>query len=317
MTIASKLRKIYDYYRFRPDSIIIEPTNKCNLTCTVCFRSLPEREPVPEGLMDIALFEDILAKCKGSVNTVSLYFRGESLLHPQIVRFIELCKANEFLVSLSTNGLLLGPDLMEQLICAGLDKITIDYDEIIGGDYAAIRNTDKAAVVLEKILMLNALKKKLQRRSPEIIIKAVNRGHDPETIAAFIKRLEGAGIAGKAQVSDCFPWPNGRMRPELPHRLRSRPKVCDMFYQEITVTYQGNILACSYDYREDFVIGHISDYRSVADVYREPSYRLFKKRLLLKRYGEQSPCTTCMMPLLGLVEEEFALNTLSGSMYDA
>lgn len=313
MSFASKFKKIYNYYNFKPENIIIEPTNKCNLACPVCFRSIPAETYIPEGFMNLEIFNEILTKSKENVKNISLYFRGEPLLHPEIIRFVELCKEHKFAVNISTNGLLLNKDLMEKIIRTGLDRITIDYDDISGNDYETIRNVKNAEVVLKKILTFDALKESLRSDFPEIVIKALNLGNRPKKIKTYIKRLEDTGIVGKAQISDCFPWPTGKIKPDFPYQLTSSPRVCDMYYQGITITYKGNILACSYDYREDYSIGNIRDFNSVAEVYKETSYCLFRRRLLFKAYQKQKPCSNCLLPILGLSEGEYALNTLMGS----
>lgn len=310
MSLSNKLRKLYDYYHFHSENLIIEPTNKCNLACAVCFRSIPSETGASEGLMDVSLFKEILAKSKSSIKNISLYFRGEPLLHPDIIRFIELIKGHRFSANLSTNGLLLNEGLMEGIIRARLDKIAIDYDYISDNDYEVIRSARKADVVLEKIIAFNALKKNLQCDSPEIVVKAIDRGHGQKKINAYVQRLEDIGIVGKAQVSDCFPWPNIKIQPEFPYHVTPRPKVCGMYYQGLTITYQGNILPCSYDYREDYSVGNIADFGSVAEIYKDASYRSFRRRLLFKKYQRQKPCNACLFPLMSLAEKEFPLNTM-------
>jgi len=99
--------------------------------------------------------------------------------------------------------------------------------------------------------------------------------------------------------------------------LTSRARVCDMYYQGITITYQGDIVICSYDYRADYSMGNIREFKSVAAIYKDARYRSFRRRLLFKQYQKQRPCNTCLLPILGLREGEHALNTMTGSMYDA
>lgn len=312
MPLTGKLRKLYDYFFFRSGSLIIEPTNKCNLSCPVCFHSRCSGTLVPEGFMEPALFDEILAKCAGSVKSISLHFRGEPLLHPGLAAFIALCKQRSFHVCVTTNGTLLDEGLMKELVMAGLDRLTIDYDDIAENDYEAIRGVKGAGAILEKIAALQALKDRLGRSSPEIVVKALNRGHEIKAVAAYLKRLRQRGISGKAEISDCFPWPNMKMNVDFPCAPAARPRVCGMFYQPLALTWQGTILPCSYDYAQEGSLGNIRDFKNLGEVYGLPAYRAFRRRLLLKQYDKQAPCRACLLPVLRLTERQYPLNQPAG-----
>lgn len=300
--------KALDYFRFRPRRLIVEPTNRCNMACSVCFRSPPTDSLRPEGLLSPALFDEILTKCGDTVDQISLYFRGEPLLHPGLAGLVERCRDRGIGAQISTNGWLLDAGTSERLVRAGLDAITVNYDAIADGDYGVIRGPGAPGGILDRLLGLQAVKRALGSTTPAISVKALNRGHAPSVIAAFLTRLEATGLEAEVQIGDCFPWPGRAPHPAFPHALWSSPRMCCMYYQPVTITWDGVVVPCSYDVREEFTLGRIGDWATVADIYRSAAHRAFRRRILFKRFKESRPCAGCLLPLLGLEEGRHRIN---------
>ena len=106
-----------------PRALQIEPTNHCNLKCTMCPHSEMTRK---KGFMDIDLWEKILENWKGkglqmstnhmlfnnncklnSFGSIKLFFMGEPLLHPKIDLFIKSAKKTGCEIDTQTNEFLL------------------------------------------------------------------------------------------------------------------------------------------------------------------------------------------------------------------
>lgn len=300
--ILKKFEKIYDYYFFKSKNIIIEPTNKCNLACSVCYKSLASINSNASGLMEYELFEDILKKAQTTIKSVFLYFRGEFLLHPDIIRFIELCKSYKYGVCVATNGLLLNEEIIKKIILAGLDKIIINYDAISNNDYEIIRGIKKSDIVLNNIVKFNKIKRSLNSPYPNITIKSLNLGHKPGLIHGYVKRLDELGLKGEVCISDYFPWPDMKLLSKFKVRLFPRPRVCPMYYQGLTITYNGNVLPCSYDYMEKYSLGNIRNYNSILNIYKSKGYKDFRRLLLFKKYQTATPCKECLIPIMAIYE---------------
>ncbi|MFH1369029.1 MAG: radical SAM protein [Elusimicrobiota bacterium] len=308
MSIKQKFEKIYDYFRFKSDTLIIEPTNKCNLACPICYKSFPEKNITAEGFMSRELLESILNKAGKRIKNVCLYFRGESLLHPDIAGFTKLCKSRGLFTSITTNGLLLNEKLAGEIIDAGLDKLIVDYDGISPDDYKMIRNSDKGEQVLKNILALDALKKKLNKKTPELYIKALDIVRNKKATDGFIDRLKKLNITGNVIISNYFPWPDIKLLGNFKVHLLPKPKVCPMYYQGLSITYSGNVIPCSYDYMEDISLGNINDYRSIDEIYAHKAYKSFRRTILFKKYDKLKACRKCLIPILFIFESTFSLN---------
>lgn len=82
--------------------IYVEITNVCNLTCDFC----PQTKRTAE-FMDDETFAKILDQIKEHTDSIYLHVKGEPLLHPDLGRFLDLCKGKGFQVNITTNGTLI------------------------------------------------------------------------------------------------------------------------------------------------------------------------------------------------------------------
>jgi sulfatase maturation enzyme AslB (radical SAM superfamily) len=102
----------------------IELTNRCNFDCPFCFRKKMTRE---QGDMTEDTFKASLKLVKSmKIPEVWLHNWGEPLLHPDIVKFINMAK--QLKVGFTTNGKLLSKDLILELKKAGLSCLDISIN---------------------------------------------------------------------------------------------------------------------------------------------------------------------------------------------
>lgn len=102
----------------------IELTNDCNLKCTYCPRT-DHMTRIVQSMSTETLDRvcDIITS-----TTVRLHHYGESLLDIRILLYaIERLTNKGIRVEINTNGLLLYPDVADQLIKAGLAHIYVSY----------------------------------------------------------------------------------------------------------------------------------------------------------------------------------------------
>lgn len=80
----------------------IEITNKCNLSCEFCPKTVRKTE-----FMGRELFEEILIKLQGHSEFLYFHVMGEPLLHPEIGWFLDVCARYNYRVNITTNGTLI------------------------------------------------------------------------------------------------------------------------------------------------------------------------------------------------------------------
>ncbi|MFH2063586.1 MAG: radical SAM protein [Pseudomonadota bacterium] len=82
--------------------VYIEIINFCNLSCRFC----PKTRRKPQRL-SAESFQYILKEIKPFTNHICLHVKGEPLLHPEILDFLDLAYEEGVQVNITTNGLLI------------------------------------------------------------------------------------------------------------------------------------------------------------------------------------------------------------------
>jgi uncharacterized Fe-S cluster-containing radical SAM superfamily protein len=169
-------REVIDVRRAGPVFMTISLTRRCNLSCRFCIVGdvLNKRgwDPYESTVVTTARLLDhpVARRCLYIMLT-----GGEPLLNREILPIVRLIKARPHLLSVNTNGLLLG-DMVEDLRAAGLDMLNVSvYDE----------NLDALAGILPFAA----------RRIYTKLLKIIGREdvEHPERIEAVLRLARGAG----------------------------------------------------------------------------------------------------------------------------
>ncbi len=109
-----------------PREVIIEPTDRCNMRCRMCFYANDHFRPEDEMSFDEIAY--CIAKLPASIKRCTL-IGGEPLIHPHIVGIVGLLAERNISVGISTNGYLLKPEMSNSLAALGnVDKIGVSLD---------------------------------------------------------------------------------------------------------------------------------------------------------------------------------------------
>lgn len=149
--------------------IYIEITNNCNLNCSFCSKVTK-----PRRFMTIDEFKEVLGKIKDYTDYIYLHIKGEPLLHPNIIDFINLADTYNLKVNLTTNATLISNHINELSKCKNLNKINISlHSENNIPNYLdnIFNNVDKLnnITVIYRLWTLN--NKKLDEKSTKIVEK--------------------------------------------------------------------------------------------------------------------------------------------------
>ena len=147
-----------------PIRLNIEPTNYCNLSCSMCPRELNR----PFGYMEFNLFQKVIDEsilC-GKRLIITINKDGEPLLHPELPRMIKYAKDKKaaYKINFYTNGILLTEEKSLELIKSGLDTIHISIDALTKETYKKIKNSEKLEIVEQNVKRLIELKKNIVQR---------------------------------------------------------------------------------------------------------------------------------------------------------
>lgn len=157
---GSTTKQYLEWYRVRPQEILIETVGPCNLRCIGCpqtledYRALKWKPP----FMDFGLFKSILLQVKAlwkPIN-VGLYHTGEITLLPYDKFDLYTRTSKEILsnedgwnsVGFYTNGLLLDSERRSSIVRNKIDWVRLSFDGgdkesyekvRVGGDFEAVR----------------------------------------------------------------------------------------------------------------------------------------------------------------------------------
>src|SRR6266446_8903628 len=144
-TTASSVTTPNKFFRLRYSPFLAQMViiRRCNLSCGYCSEYDKSSDPVP--VQDL---EARLQKLK-ELGTFGISLTGgEPTLHPELPKLIRNCRELGFFrTGMISNGLLLRPELIEQLNKAGLQEMQISIDGVNAND-----TTQKVLANLKKRL---------------------------------------------------------------------------------------------------------------------------------------------------------------------
>ena len=116
------------FFKKIPDTILIEPTNICNLSCPVCPTTFGMNRV--NGFLKFDLFKSIIDELKEYKKKprIEFAFAGEPMLHKEIYSFIKYASDNSHDVYISTNVTAINENNARKLIESGLGSIHLCID---------------------------------------------------------------------------------------------------------------------------------------------------------------------------------------------
>jgi hypothetical protein len=285
-----------------PYFVNIEPTNICNLRCTICSMD-DSRE---NGYMDPGLFRRIADDAAAAgVIAVRLFLGGEPLMHPDIPDFVRYAESKGLVTNIHTNATMLDGRMSEALLDAGLSMLTFSFDGETSEEYEKIRVGGKFDEVLRNIIAFLEMKRMRNSMSPETTLQIIR----PVTTADDANGQSGRSLAGVSEGFrkrfDGLPLDHLLVIP--PHNwagemtgIGEEPpgKVyfpCQLPWQSLSAAWDGSVVACCGDLNGRMVLG---DFRreTIADVWNGEALISMRKQQLRSDTPKCSLCSSCTSP---------------------
>lgn len=133
------LRKIY-----------IEPTTLCNLDCRTCIRHTWNET---QGHMPWDVFQSLMEGLDTfpQAKTMSFAGFGEPLFHPRIVDMIRCACDRGMRTEMTSNGILLTPEMANDLINAGLNQFVVSIDGADDKTFGNIRSNASLREIIKNV----------------------------------------------------------------------------------------------------------------------------------------------------------------------
>ncbi|WP_169704233.1 radical SAM protein [Candidatus Kuenenia stuttgartensis] len=277
-----------------PVRLNIEPTNYCNLSCSMCPRELNRSF----GYMDIYIFQKIINESVlyGKRLIITINKDGEPLLHPELPQMIKYAKDKKAAhkINFYTNGILLTEAKSSELIKSGLDTIHISIDAFTKETYKKVKNSQKLEVVEENVKRLVALKKKLQSKTPLVVVKIIQTPDTQNEIKPFIHKWKG--IADFVEIGEYHNWDgtlNGTSPPNLKNLLEGTDRYpCTFLWYNPVILWDGRVTTCCVDYQGKGIIGDIKE-ETLAEIWQGDTLQRIRDAHLENNYDSIPLCSNC------------------------
>ncbi|MFH0892869.1 MAG: radical SAM/SPASM domain-containing protein [Bacteroidota bacterium] len=286
-----------------PCIVTIEPTNRCNLNCPECpsgNKSMTRKR----GDIDKHFFYSLIDQIKKSTSALTLYFQGESYLHPDIFEIATYASSCKIIVNVSTNGHFLEIENAKKTVDSKMDHVIISLDGFSQKDYQKYRIGGDMQKVLNGIKNLRLARTEKKSLRPfitaQVLVLKSNEKHLSEIKRIAIEHGADRVVFKSAQfydlqnASDLLPenpyWTryrkdeNGNFK--IKNKIRNR---CKRLWTNPVVTWDGMMIPCCFDKDATFPLADLTKIKS-KDAWKSPSFNLFRKQVLHSRKKVQICC---------------------------
>ncbi|MFC2154687.1 radical SAM/SPASM domain-containing protein [Candidatus Altiarchaeota archaeon] len=161
----------------KPPYIQLEPTTYCNLRCQMCLRQFHPVEQKHMGLEDFKKIMDLIEPKK-----IAMSGEGEPFLNPEVTDMFAYAKSKGASVLTTSNFSTVEKELAEKIVESGIDLIKVSIDASTPETYKTIRGMDCFDKVLESIDLVNRVKRKKDKNTPEFRFQYVLQKENIEEI---------------------------------------------------------------------------------------------------------------------------------------
>lgn len=232
-------------------SLIIEPTNTCNLRCSFCF--VTEGMTRKGGFMDFSLFKKVIDDTP-ELEHVCMHNWGEPLLHKDIFRMIDYAaEAGVRFVVMNTNATLLDDGMIHRILNSSLSVLRFSIDGS-PETYKRIRGVDLEGI--ERNILRLKEKKEASGSNLSLGVVFTVEEETEGDMEAYTAHWEG--------IVD-----HVRFQPRLIRapRREACPEPFGRDYGKLVVLWDGTVIPCCVDYDATLVLGNAWQDR-VPDLWR-------------------------------------------------
>lgn len=291
-----------------PLHLDIDPTNRCNLRCSMCPRTFylseGRQEWNPQGRlgdMDFGFYQRLIEEgaAKG-LQSVKLNFLGEPLLYPRLIEMVELAAKNNLWVMINTNATLLTERMSNELLKAGLSDIFFSFDSPYQNEYEQIRAGADYHATLKKIRTFMDVKqflgyKHVQTRASMVLPEKLPTTELEQIKTDYIKLFRDLGVA---EIGFGLPSVMG-LDYEKTYGLFPG-FVCPDLFRRMFIFWDGPVGPCCGDWERQLIMGDATT-ASLADIWLGTAYQKLREAHTGAGYEQIKACRACSVPYLSTV----------------
>ena len=273
-------------------SLIIEPTNTCNLRCTFCF--VTDGMTRDGGFMDFNIFKKIIDDCT-DLEHLCMHNWGEPLLHKDIFRMIEYAKNKGVnYVVMNTNGTLLTDKMINRIVNSKLDIIRFSIDGS-AETFKRVRGVELENIEknIKKLKIIKEKKKPELKMGVVFTVEEDTEGDAEEYINHWEKIVDHV-----------------RLQPKLITSPRTEvcPEPFGKDYGKLVVLWDGRVIPCCVDYNANLMIGNIQN-DTIPNLWKSEKLNILREQHLKGEFPDT--CANCNECESNKADKRFFVNALT------
>jgi len=283
-----------------PYTVMIEPTNYCNLRCPLCPAGNKYMRRA-KGFMDIKLYKKIIDALSPYLYELVIWNYGEPLLHKNIWDFIKYAKQKKIpKVLLSTNLQLFKKKDLKSLFESNLDILIVSLDGVTNKTYRSYRKGGNVYKVISNLKEIIAYKRSKKYSYPFIELQFIVMRQNEHEIRKFQKLAKELGVdkAILKKVNPTMGIPKNKRQDMIKKynpkdtrfiRYKINTKNCPVLKRSTVINWDGTISPCCIDYFGDYLIGNVS-VQKFRKIWKSKPYQKIRA---LNRKGALDICRDC------------------------
>jgi radical SAM protein with 4Fe4S-binding SPASM domain len=258
----------------------IELTNACNLKCEFCPRTQEISKGTFNRKIEVMSFTDFVSIMEKITNQrcVEIFGFGETLLVPEVEKYISYLTSRNILTVLATNLVATDESKLLKAIDAGLSYMIIDFDALNETDYVKARpgGDFEKLVRLTKFVLAQAPR-------PYVVIQNI------QGVASYTKEAfyDLVGIMPEEFRNRYFESFRGI---NFPTPTMEPADFCKEPFYGFSVLVNGDVVPCNRDWNGTHVMGNILE-QTLDEVWNSPAFIKFRDEM----FSTQKPalCQNC------------------------
>lgn len=230
--------------------IYVEITNTCNLNCSFC-----SKVEKPKRMMTPKEFEHIISEIKSYTDNIYLHVKGEPLLHPNLVDFLNIAEKYGIKVNITTNGVLFSKRVEELAKCKSLKKINFslhsenNVPNYLEDIFKSVEKLKDKTIIYRLWTLKNG---KFDEKSTKTVEKMVEYYNLSSDIVEKIYNENNVKINSTIYVDkdNEFEWPDENKQEET-------NGFCMALKTQVAILVDGTVVPCCLDSNGIINLGNI------------------------------------------------------------
>ena len=251
-----------------PERLHIQTISYCNAKCLFC--AYPHvADKVTHGIMKDDVYRKIIDEAAlYRPKRIALLLMNEPLLDrklPERIAYAKEKMGDSTEVTITSNGSILTPKIINSLIDSGLDRIKISIQGLTRDTYEKIMGLNYQRT-FDGINRLVETMKERKAKKPRVVLSMVNVGHNEDEIRQYKRHWRKKGIKA---TSVAFENKGGNIAENIelhPFGLKPRTR-CYRFNRCAYIIYNGDLILCCADWLRSVVLGNVRE-KSIREIWQ-------------------------------------------------